>query len=177
MGELSYTTIDKAEWGDGPWVSEPDKIQWIDATTGFDCLIVRSPAMGNLCGYVGVPPNHPCHGAHYDDVRVTDTDGDINYPDVHGGLTYAGACWENAPEDSGICHVPESGRLEDVWWLGFDCMHAWDIGPAMASRERALGLDNWTEPRSSYRDVGYVWRETERLAVQLVSATVWVKEG
>lgn len=35
MTERSYTTIDKADWGEGPWQTEPDKIQWVDEATGL----------------------------------------------------------------------------------------------------------------------------------------------
>ncbi len=27
------TVLDKATWGDGPWVDEPDKVHWIDPET------------------------------------------------------------------------------------------------------------------------------------------------
>ena len=51
--DREYTTIDKSTWGPGPWQSEPDKLQWVDKETQFDCLIVRNGEIGNLCGYVG----------------------------------------------------------------------------------------------------------------------------
>ena len=35
--------------------------------------------MGSLCGYLGVPPNHPWYGKSWDGIDC----------DVHGGLTYA----------------------------------------------------------------------------------------
>lgn len=76
-----YRTIDKAAWGRGPWDTEPDKAQWVDAATGLDCLIVRN-RMGTLCGYVGVPETHPWFKTSYNDVDV----------DVHGGLTFSDQC-------------------------------------------------------------------------------------
>src|SRR5437764_13906827 len=45
--------------GPGPWDGEPDKLQWIDCGTGYDCLIVRAVHHGRLCRYVGLPPSHP----------------------------------------------------------------------------------------------------------------------
>lgn len=151
-----YRTVDKSSWGPGPWQDEPDKMQWVDPETDLDCLIVRSPGVtGALCGYVGVPPGHPAHGAHYDSVDV----------DVHGGLTYAALCQESLPEDRGVCHVPAPGRPADVYWLGFDCAHAWDLAPAMASREFALDLS--PVPGEVYRDIAYVTGEVTRLARQL----------
>lgn len=61
MKTMQWVTRDKSEWGDGPWASEPDKMQWEDEATGYPCLIVRN-RFGALCGYVGVAPNHPYFG-------------------------------------------------------------------------------------------------------------------
>jgi hypothetical protein len=41
---LSWTTIDKSSWGNGPWQTEPDKAQWQDEETGLPCLAVRNAA-------------------------------------------------------------------------------------------------------------------------------------
>jgi hypothetical protein len=136
--------IDKTNWPPGPWDSEPDKIVWIDEATDLDCMIVRGP-YGALCGYVGVPPGHPAYEQPYNNVHV----------EVHGGLTYADKC------HGSICHVPQPGRTDDVWWLGFDCAHA--------MRDTIPG---WTEmfPESmgwTYKDVKYVTEEVTRLAEQL----------
>lgn len=118
----TWTNTDKTEWGDGPWLHESDKIQWIDPETDLDCLIVRNPR-GALCGYVGVPPGSPWHGLHYDDPQLPSTN-------VHGGLTFSRSCRESDDPSEGICHVPEPGRPDDVWWFGFDCAHAGDLMPA-----------------------------------------------
>lgn len=83
MQSIEYHTVDKSEWGDGPWQQEPDKKQWQDKATGLPCLIVRGPS-GALCGYVGVSRRHPAYGKSYDDVDVR----------VHGGLTFANTCAE-----------------------------------------------------------------------------------
>jgi hypothetical protein len=88
MERIEYrNVIDKSEWRRGPWDNEPDKIQWQDDETGLPCLIVRGPA-GALCGYVGVAPGHPWHGADYDNCDVS----------VHGGLTFAHGCAEISRE-------------------------------------------------------------------------------
>lgn len=126
--DRSYTTMDKSAWGPGPWQGEPDKMQWVDWETDLDCLIVRNH-FGALCGYVGVPPEHPWHGV--------DGRDDI---DVHGGLTYAASCQEGADEAEGICHVPAPGRSPDVWWFGFDCGHFHDIMPGMDAMDIDRGL-------------------------------------
>ncbi len=149
MSERSYATQDKADWGPGPWQDEPDKVQWVDPATGLDCLAVRN-GIGAWCGYVGVPPGHPWHGVDYDAPDV----------DVHGGLTFAAACAEDAPEGHGICHVPFPGREPDVWWLGFDCAHGGDLAPGIPE----VPMYGWGPV---YRDLGYVRAECERLAAQV----------
>lgn len=88
MERIEYRdVIDKTEWIRGPWDWEPDKIQWADEATGLPCLIVRGPT-GSLCGYVGVAPGHPLHGADYDACDL----------DIHGGLTFAHGCGEISRE-------------------------------------------------------------------------------
>jgi hypothetical protein len=137
----------------GPWATEPNKMQWVDAATGLPCLIVRGP-LGALCGYAGVYPGHPFHKHHYDAVDV----------DVHGGLTFSDGCAHSADESQGICHIPEPGTSDDVWWFGFDCSHCDDFVP---------GMDHLFMTRLSlrqevaYRDVNYVAAQVTSLAAQL----------
>jgi hypothetical protein len=69
---------------------------------GLECVV----AMGyTLCGYVKVPPTHPCADKHYDDVAV----------EVHGGLTFR-------------CKAIGGGA-----WFGFDTAHYMDWIPMPAS--------------------------------------------
>lgn len=120
MKENTDVKIDRAGWPKGEWDSEPDRVDFIHA--GFSCLLHRN-TLGNWCGYVGVPETHPDFGKSYDDVE------DVS---VHGGLTYADLCRE------GICHVPQPGMPEKVWWLGFDAAHFNDLVPGML--RYSLGL-------------------------------------
>lgn len=150
MNELRYTTIDKNTWADGPWQTEPDKIQWHDGR--FACLVVRNPHSGAWCGYVGVPGNHSCHGVDCGAVDVL----------VHGGLTYSAFCQHGEPEDSGICHVVSDGEDDRVWWLGFDCAHAGDQMPGTQSL-----LPDYLFVGSTYRDLAYVQDEVRQLSKQL----------
>ena len=53
-----------AEWPQGPWLQEPDRVEWVDGYTGFTCMVLRN-LVGALCGYVGVRPGHPWHGVQY----------------------------------------------------------------------------------------------------------------
>ncbi len=143
-----YTTIDKSKWKRGAWDNESDKMQFIDEETGYTCLIVRVNHHGALCGYVGVHEGHPTFEKDYDSVNAK----------VHGGLTFSGHCQKGKAEAMGVCHVPEKGETDNIWWLGFDCAHAYDVCPGY----------NWNVDESSvYRDVGYVKNEIKQLARQL----------
>lgn len=152
MKTLEYTTVDKTTWGPGPWQTEPDKRQWQDPTTGLPCLIVRGP-LGALCGYVGLTDSHPLFQHDYDDVNV----------DVHGGLTYANFC-QPTEENHGICHLPDEGESDHVWWFGFDCAHLWDLTP---------GSQYFKPDDAEYRTIDYVTSEVTRLAAQLADLTKW----
>jgi hypothetical protein len=138
--------LDKASWGTGPWQDEPDRLEW--KHVGLNCLIVRQH-LGVLCGYVGVPTEHPAYGQDYGDVDVS----------VHGGLTYSEIC------QGPICHVPQSGETEQIWWLGFDCAHAWDLVPSLAKQSPVLASIG------TYRTIEFVTEQVNRLAEQLAAMT------
>lgn len=129
--------IDRTGWPSGPWDEEPDRIDFEHA--GFACLILRND-MGNLCGYVGVGPDHPFYGKDYEEIDA----------DVHGGLTYCGTC--RPP----ICHVPKPGMTDDVFWFGFDCGHFRDLVPSM--------MKYGSIESHIYRDVSYVKSEINNFA-------------
>lgn len=153
--ETEPKTIDKSTWGPGPWHNEPDRAEWTTAA-GYPAL-ARRTEFGHWCGYVAVPPWHPAYGKHHGDVEV----------DVHGGLTYADRCHGE------ICHVPAPGEPDDVYWLGFDCHHTWDLSPGMEAYFESRGLPRMLrpgangEPYASYRTLEYVRSECEKLAEQL----------
>ena len=66
--------------------------------------------------------------------------------DVHGGITFA-------------------QQTDDGYVIGFDCGHAGDITPSIYERF-------WQESDhdQTYRDIGYVIRETVKLAKQAINA-------
>lgn len=181
--------MDRTGWGDGPWMKEPDKIQWQDLATGLPCLIHRNP-MGSLCGYVGVSAGHPWFGVQYGGLWEDDYDSTPEgIIEVHGGLTFSDFCQPYDDEREGICHTPGPGEPAHVWWFGFDCGHAFDLSPGLAARTRELDrrmmaeghpgmlaampalkaiMDDPNGPfRDVYRDVHYVQAEVRSLAAQL----------
>lgn len=146
------------------WMNEPDREEFEHA--GLRCLILRHDEMKHLCGYVGVPKNHPWYGIDYNQC-LRGCEGKpsfispsiINYPctwesdhespekliDVHGGLTFSGM-------------GDGKQRPAGYWWFGFDCAHAWDVVPN-------LKIPYLTE--EAYRNFAYVRAEIKRLAEQL----------
>lgn len=154
MERIEYRTMDKSDWGPGEWQTEPDKIQFVDEATGLPCLIKRNHA-GALCGYVGVTEGHPAYEKHYDEVDYR----------VHGGLTYSDFCTDG-DEAHSICHVPDVGEPDKVWWLGFDCAHYMDVMPASAALTAKLGYRSALLD-GTYRTVEYVTGEIAALAQQI----------
>lgn len=150
--------VDRSTWKPGPWDGEPDHVEF--RAHGLPCIIHRNH-FGVWCGYVGVPPGHPWHGMEYDSVPA----------EAHGGLTYASGCAGD------ICHVPEPGEADAVWWLGFDCNHYNDARPVKYPPEIAAAFEAAGEYAALmefrggvYRTVEYVREETTRLAAQAAGA-------
>lgn len=143
----------KSEWGPGPWQDEPDRLEWRHAS-GLPCLIVRG-FIGSLCGYVGVPPEHPLYMRDYADCEL----------EAHGELTYSAHC------QGKICHKPEPGEEKDIWWFGFDCAHFEDIVPSMRAISATLPAFARLDRDETYRSIEYVRAEVERLAEQVAGAT------
>lgn len=139
----------KSGYPDGPWIEEPDMMQWEDEATGLPCLMHRHPGTGSWCGYVGVREGHPHYRKHYDELDL----------EVHGGLTYSDEC------NGEICH--ETPEPDDVWWLGFDCVHLGDFAPLHDVVYMKIGC----REDYQYRDMTYVKSECEKLALQLYNLT------
>ncbi len=141
----------REQWGEGPWQDEPDIAEWRAPGGKLPRLALRGPH-GSWCGYVGVPEGHPMHGKGWEDSEALD---------VHGGITYGSEC------SGDICHQPREGEPEHVWWLGFDCSHAWDYSPGLHALLRSLPGGDRLREHETYRDLGYVIGEVEKLARQL----------
>lgn len=155
-----WTFMDRTDWSSGEWDNEPDKVQWTDEDTGLVCLLHRSH-FGAWCGYVGLPPSHPLHGRDYEGIDA----------DIHGGLTFADGCdpQHDPVTGRGICHVPEPGEPDSLWWIGFDCAHSGDLSPgALKFREIIPGIAVLLgHGHETYRNLDYARIQTRSLARQL----------
>jgi hypothetical protein len=136
-----------AKFGPGPWMTEPDRVEY--KAEGFPVLLLRHEELGNWCGYLAVQPGNPLHGLDHRDVS-----GDLW---VHGGVNYASQCSER------VCHVPDPGEPDDVWWFGFDAGHGFDMSPGLMRLGSPLREMLWGE----YRDLEYIKASVEGLAAQI----------
>jgi hypothetical protein len=120
---------------------------------GLLCEVIlnKSEMSEWYCGYVAVERMHPYWGKNYDAAALSEID-------IHGGLTFSsrgekGSRWKN----------------RKLWWLGFDCSHAWDetYTPEAYHKyklTRNLNAHRWIEEE--------VIHETEKLAEQLVKVVL-----
>lgn len=131
---------DRYAWGEGPWDEEPDLVRFHDIT-GLQCVIRRSAVLGGLCGYVRIPPGHPC--------QEEETYISLN---VHGGITFS----KNLN--------PATFKQDTHFWIGFDCSHSDDFVPGM-SKYYAGTIS--LRSRMTYRTIEYVKRELFNLCDQI----------
>ena len=138
-GKISDT--DKKTWGPGPWVDEPDRLEF--TAHGYNCLAQRARTTGAWCGYVDIPIDHPMKQA-----KILD-----NNLDVHGGITYSRAIDEN------------------TYRLGFDCSHLGDYLPWACKLNQTLMSDKLKNydpfKKGNYKTLEYVKGQCEKLALQL----------
>jgi hypothetical protein len=158
-------TVDRTGWPNGPWDDEPDRVDF-KTEAGFPAIALRSSS-GYWCGYVAAPPGHPAHPDSGDDVDIA----------VHGTVTYGGKC------SGDVCHVPEPGEPDDVYWIGFDFAHSGDARPSKRDwDDHPWSPDGRTqywgpnarycradEVRGVYRDIAYVRAECEKVGQQLAA--------
>lgn len=75
---------------------------------GYEYVVVIQK-MGHRCGYIAIPQGHFLYGKTAADKR-------INNISCHGGITFV--------NDGHNCTYPIDSN--DLWWIGFDCMHSFD---------------------------------------------------
>lgn len=128
--------LTRDQWGEGPWMMEPDRWDWTDAVTGLACEALRVLPMGHWCGYVYLPADHMWLSGMSSDqadeeLRV------VPLEPPHGGLTFAG-----------------EGKI------GFDCAHYQDYVPGISLVSQRSG-----PPYPIYRTLEFVRVECARLAM------------
>lgn len=140
-----------------PWLTEPTYERWIHPS-GLVCEIARADVLDNWRGYVQVPEDHPIRLFDLDPQGWDDTNPKYIKFSVHGGVTWASA--------GNLIYCPD----KDVYRIGFDCAHAWDISPKYTSLFPGHPCD------VQWRDIEYVRAETNSLAEQ-ISKIKMVPEG
>jgi hypothetical protein len=123
------------------WEDEPNFKKW--TYKGYTCMIRRGP-VGALCGYVGLKKGHRLYGKYYNE------DKELENIDCHGGLTFSGE-WDELQDD--------------LWYIGFDCAHAFDFIPGLMTMHESTYLPMMEE--ATYRDFDYVTKECEKIVDQL----------
>lgn len=104
----------RSQWGDGPWQTEPDLVEWREDGIPYPLIIIRGMP-GAWCGYAGLPPGHPLFGGG---------------PGCDSGLAITQAVtWASACADDTDGQLVPTGEPPDCWWLGFDCAHPMQYAP------------------------------------------------
>lgn len=158
MQYIEYKHLDRSNWREGPWDNEPDKIQFQCPITGYRCLVVRG-RKGHLCGYVAVECTHPLYEVDY----CNDENHSVAGLKVHGGVTYTEYTYDDPDQSKSVqVYDPNYTHWRNLWWIGFDCNHSTDMSPCKSTYTSGEGI---------YRDVGYVVRELQFLAIQIHRCT------
>lgn len=182
--------IKKSQWAKGPWQHEPDRLQWVDESTGLTCLILRGP-VGALCGYVGVPDTHPAYEICYDgttkleheewhkEVRkyMRENSSDftkINFPPIPDKIPGIGEAVDNITVHGGLTFSDFwADEIPNLWFFGFDCAHSGDLCPGIVATLKRINIDQGTTKREdahlgdTYRTIDYAKVECTKLAGQL----------
>lgn len=165
---FNQAKLDKNVFGPGPWMSEPDRVWYLDDETGFYCLIYRHHHLGCLSGYIGIPKGHPWH---YQNLAQ------LSYLNVHGGITYAENNGFNMNSYYSLQHkfvgplIETHSNLDgklvlepSLWLVGFDTCHFMDLVPAFAN------MPKMTRQVQDYKDVSYMEDELKSLCKQALEA-------
>lgn len=157
----------------GPWMEEPDQLEWIDPETKLNCLIRRSP-LGALCGYVGVDPTNRLYGKHYNYWEAPEGKYEPLIPRWMTRLQYlprkVDPLLEGLRCHWGLTFSDFWPEIEPyIWWFGFDCGHAGDLTPLMP-RNSQIFFGEEIEA-DVYRDIEYVKNEVTNLALQISNVT------
>lgn len=133
----------KKSCGDGPWQTEPDFELF--EYRDHKCMVRRGP-FGALNGYIEVKPDHAFYKQDYDAI-------DIN---VHWGITYSGNILD----------------CLDIFFIGFDCAHAFDYVPTLTLFHTCSAkTELCTVPmyqKENYKTIDFVIAECKSVVDQLI---------
>lgn len=144
----------------GPWRHEADKLAWVDAATGSQCVILRTVPGGHLRGYVGIEIGDAMFGWSHDEIP-----SGLGIR-VHGGLDYSevsGLGGEHDEEMVGVDHFEVHGSEDPRWWFGFGCDKSGDLVPDASDAFMAYVGDV-----PVYRDERFVFEQCTALAQRLL---------
>lgn len=110
-------------------------------------LLVRG---SHHAGYVAIEKGYPLFGKSPYDGTLESID--VRQLEVHGGVTYS---------KGALCDV--SVIADNLWWLGFDCMHLGDL-----SLDPVYSKYQMDDFHCTFKDVDYCVAECEHLAEQIV---------
>lgn len=126
------------------WREEPNSL---DFTFGnYQCVILRTPEILILCGYVAIPSSHPFYKIEYPDIKC------------HGGITYS---------RMGLREYDEDGKH---YWIGFDCGHAGDKIPLMDEMvfKNPNIFNRHTFSEGTYKNMNFVKMQLMNIIDQLI---------
>lgn len=126
-------------------------------------LIVRSPYMGNLNGYIGVPKGN----IFYEGELYSRDSSVFDNLRVHGGITFS----DYGSNMKKICHF--KSMREEYWYIGFDCGHAGDLVPRFVNLNSEIpGLNLNPSFMGTYKDMKYVEKQIRRLGQQVLDPSM-----
>ncbi len=143
---MSFNLTREMEWKDEPGLLVLPNMQ--------GRVFIRRAGNGVLCGYVGVPSEHPLYGLGYFEIYELLDSKDISV-DCHGGLS-----WANQFEIKAEHLSLYEGVDLNCWFFGFDCAHLYDVVPG---HPPAILNSALQDGRSRYRNIAYVERHCKKL--------------
>lgn len=154
--------IYKGDWPQGEWQRENDIYIWTQVINDYTyyCLIIRMDFRGSLNGYVGIDKNHSKFFMNYDSESLKDIV-------VHGGLTYCDL------SDTKIQlineHLVRELNYDDIWWVGFDTLHADDYLPYTYGVKAHVFLEH---NHITYKNKDFMIGQVNDLVLQLSNLQV-----
>jgi len=145
------------------------------AEDNFHLVVYEHDTLEIMCGYVGVPPEHPLYEIDYTQC-IQGCPGEESssewkreqnlrdFPCIWKGHKYPANIFEVHGELTAASHagVSDSVWKEKFWYFGFDCGHLWDIVPG-------LQVLIPPSPGATYKDATYAAAEMFKLHEQMKS--------